>query len=363
MRLAQAHLLIGEGLRSDAEKSTVVSQRIMDLAVGNAPCHHNIGCRVCFREHILDLFAGLDVPIRHIVICHVLFPLFPVGALSLCNRPLSNCLHDLEGLCRLYAHRDQIEHNIVSGTDRGRNGRHPAHDQILGIAQPHVGSVGQTGNTNQIGESLRLCIDYHLHRKVCAELRNSQCSQPCSANLFRRDTKCFRILEQAHDIRSVQGNGQGISSRHILQHSDHGRIIVSQNIQLQKVMIDGVIVKVGGDGIRGHIVGGMLHRREGIDILSQGQHDDSSGMLTGSSSDTHTTCYDSIDLAGTLCLASLFKIFLDITEGCLICKGADGAGTEGLSCSEDHLCVFVRFGLILTGEIQVDIRLLVSLKA
>ena len=41
-----------------------------------------------------------------------------------------------------------------------------------------------------------------------------------------------------------------------------------QEYRLQQVMVNGMVIKVCGYGIRGHIVGGMLHRGEGVDILS-----------------------------------------------------------------------------------------------
>ena len=51
----------------------------------------------------------------------------------------------------------------------------------------------------------------------------------------------------------------------ILQHTDHSRIIVSQNIQLQQVVVNGMVIKMGGHNIRRHIVGRMLHRGKGMD--------------------------------------------------------------------------------------------------
>ena len=39
---------------------------------------------------------------------------------------------------------DQIDHNIVSSTDTGGNGRCPGFDQILGISQPYVRTMGKS---------------------------------------------------------------------------------------------------------------------------------------------------------------------------------------------------------------------------
>jgi len=138
---------------------------------------------------------------------------------------------------------------------------------------------------------------------------------------------------------------------------------VSQNIQLQQVMVDGMVVKVCGYGIRGHIIRRMLYRGEGVNILPQRQYNDTAGMLTGTSPHSGTSGSDTVDLAGPLMNATFFKIILHITESSLIRQGCNGSGTESLSCAEDNLRVFMRLGLVLTGEVQVDIRLLISLES
>ena len=145
----------------------------MDLTIGNPPCHHNVRRRMGLREHILDLLAGFDIPLGYVMRQHIRFPLFPHGTFSFRHHTLTYCLHNLEGLLRLHAHLDQIQHDIITGTDCRGNGRHAAHDQILCIAQPYVGTVGQTGDTHQIGKRLGFRINNHLHSKVCTELRNA----------------------------------------------------------------------------------------------------------------------------------------------------------------------------------------------
>ena len=137
---------------------------------------------------------------------------------------------------------------------------------------------------------------------------------------------------------------------------------MSQNIQLQQVMVDGMVVKVCGYGIRGHIIRRMLYRGEGVNILPQRQYNNTAGMLTSTSPHSGTSGSDTVDLAGPLMNATFFKIILHITESGLVRQGCNGSGTESLSCAEDNLRVFMRLGLVITGEIQVDIRLLVSLE-
>ena len=59
----------------------------------------------------------------------------------------------------------------------------------------------------------------------------------------------------------------------------------------------------------------------------------------------------------------LFIIIFHITKGGLICQRTDGSCTEGLACSEDNLRIVVCLALVIPGEIQVDIRLLISLES
>ena len=43
---------------------------MMHLKVGHTKGHHNIGRRMGFGEHVLDLPTGLNVPFRNIVFLH-----------------------------------------------------------------------------------------------------------------------------------------------------------------------------------------------------------------------------------------------------------------------------------------------------
>ena len=70
-----AHDLIGEGRGADAVVGGIVGKGIVDLAVGDAQGHHDIGGRVRAREHIFDLEAGVDIPLRDIGGAHGLLHL------------------------------------------------------------------------------------------------------------------------------------------------------------------------------------------------------------------------------------------------------------------------------------------------
>ena len=124
----------------------------MHLKPCHAPAHHNVGGGVSLREHIFDLPAGADVPLRHAVGEHGLNPVV------LQSFSLTDGLHDGEGFLLIESHVNKVGHDIIPTTDGGGNLRLPGLDQRLGVAEPHVRSVGQTGNTHQIRETLRVRI-------------------------------------------------------------------------------------------------------------------------------------------------------------------------------------------------------------
>ena len=52
------------------EVRRVVFHGIMHLVPAEAQRRDHVGGSVRFREHVLNLIAGLDVPIRHVVLLH-----------------------------------------------------------------------------------------------------------------------------------------------------------------------------------------------------------------------------------------------------------------------------------------------------
>ena len=136
-----------------------------------------------------------------------------------------------------------------------------------------------------------------------------------------------------------------------------------QNVQLQQVVVNGVIVKMGGDDVRGHIVGRMLHRCKLIDAVSVRKYYDSSRMLSGTSPDSGTSFCNSFNLTTTLSLTTFFIIVFHKSICCLICQRTDRSGFECMTLTKENLCIFMSLRLVISGEVQVDIRLFVSLKS
>ena len=93
--------------------------------------------------------------------------------------------------------------------------------------------------------------------------------------------------KNTHGIRVVQGNSSGVDSGEILQHSDHGGVIVSQHIQLQEVVLHAVIFKMGGDGLCILCVRRVLHGGEILHIHVVRYHHKAAGVLACGAAHTH----------------------------------------------------------------------------
>ena len=333
-----AHLLIVKARRADREESRIIGQRFIDLIPGDSPRHHDIGRGVGFRKHVFDLLAGFDVPFRHIMLSHLLLPL---GSQAF---PFPDLLHDHERHLRVKSLADQVNHDVVTAADGGRDRAGPAHNQVLGVAQPDVGSVRKTGDPDQVRQVLRFCVDQHLDRKFRSELRDSQGSQRTAADILRFYAEGIRVLEQGHHLPVVQRNVDRPHPGQVLQHPDHGRIIMAQDIQLQQVVIDLMIVKMRRDGIL--ILRGMLNRREGVDLLPVGKNNDAARMLPCRLAHVYAAVRDPDHLRRPLVFPVILKILFHISERRLVRDARNRAGPEGLSGPEDHLRIFVGLGLI-----------------
>ena len=97
-----------------------------------------------FREHVLDLVAGSDIPVGNPMPAHLFFP-FRRQSLT-----LSYLLHDGKGQFRVHPLSDQVDHDVISGTDGSGDRTDLVHDQILGIAQPYIRSVGKSRDADQV---------------------------------------------------------------------------------------------------------------------------------------------------------------------------------------------------------------------
>ena len=129
--------------------------------------------------------------------------------------------------------------------------------------------MGKTRDTHKVRKILRLRINKHLHCEIRTKLRNAKRPKLTAADILRLDSQRVRTLEQTHDLPGIQRNILNrIQSCEILQHTDHRRIIVSENIKLQQVVVDGVVIEMRRDRLRRHIIRRMLYRGKRIDHLA-----------------------------------------------------------------------------------------------
>ena len=126
----------------------------MHLAPGDPERHDDIGGRMGLREHVFYGVAGPDVPVRDPVLSHLL----AVGIMIAVLRELALTyeLHDFERASGLQSHIDQVDHDVVTGADRGLNRTLSFGDQLLGVSDPDVGTMCQTCDADKVGYIFRL---------------------------------------------------------------------------------------------------------------------------------------------------------------------------------------------------------------
>ena len=69
-------------------------------------------------------------------------------------------------------------------------------------------------------------------------------------------------MKMRHGVRVVERDFAGVDAGQVLEHADHGRVIVAEHVELEEVVLHAVVFKMGGDDVAVRIVGGVLHRAE-----------------------------------------------------------------------------------------------------
>ena len=169
--------------------------------------------------------------------------------------------------------------------------------------------------------------------------------------------------EDAHGVPVVQRDLLRIHPGEILEHADHGGIIVAQHVQLEQVGLHGVIFEVSGNDVAVGIVGGVLHRTEVVDLPVLGDDHHAAGVLAGGALDAGAALGQPVLLRPVYRPSPLIHVLLDIAEGGLFRHGADGARPEHVGLPEQLKGVPVGVGLIFAGEVQIDVGHLVAAEA
>ena len=121
---------------------------MVDLEPHQADGRHQVGYGVGLGEHILDLAAGFDIPVGHIMLTHGLLP--PGLEAALGDLTLTHGLHDVEGHLRFQPLAQQIQHDTVTAADDLCDRAGARTDQLVRIAGPDVGAVGQARDLDQL---------------------------------------------------------------------------------------------------------------------------------------------------------------------------------------------------------------------
>ena len=171
-----SHFLIVKCCGSYTKISCVICKRIKYLTVCNTPCHHNIRCSMCLREHVLDSLAWPYIPVRYTMVNHILLPLRPFFTFAGCNLTLSDHFHYLKWFLWIKSLLDKIYHNIVSCTYSCWNSSFSFFNKSLCIAKPYISTMRKSCDTDKVWEILWLSIHKHLHSKVSTKLWYSKCS-------------------------------------------------------------------------------------------------------------------------------------------------------------------------------------------
>ena len=181
----------------DREIGGVEGKWVVHLAVGDPGGVQNVSHGVGLREHVFDLLAGINVPVRDLDLAHGLL------VLGLQAFALSYALHDLEGVEGLHASPLQIEHDVISGADDIAERELQVGDEGLGVVEPDVGAMGKTGYPNEILDVFRLGVHEHAADEVRAEFRNAQRSR-VAVDVLGLDLQGLHGCEEAQHGGIVQ---------------------------------------------------------------------------------------------------------------------------------------------------------------
>ena len=311
------------------------------------------------REHVLYLLTALDVPVGHVV---VLESLIDRVVEQLGSVTLSGYFHDLEREARLYALVEQVYHDVVTRSDNLGNRTGSVFDEILRVAEPYVRTMRQTRDLKQVGEVLRPRVLKHLHCKRRAELRDTVC--PAGRKyVLRSNSERFGGYEQV--VNSAVGGGyvRDLHSGHILEVLVKRRDIVSQLVELQNRIVQRMEVEVGSYHVAVCLVGGVLYRREVVDLVIVRHNDHSARVLRRGALYSGAAYRKALHLCVVEFNAALLAVLLYEAICCLILNCGNSTRLEHVILAEQFFGVAVYLTLDLAGEVQVDIRRLVSLEA
>ncbi|SCH49485.1 Uncharacterised protein [uncultured Faecalibacterium sp.] len=311
-------------------------------------------------EHILDLAAALDVPVRHLVLPHGFLPAILETALG--HLALAHSLHDIKGHLGFQPLAQQVQHDAVTAANDLRNGAGAAADQLVRVAGPHIGAMGQARDLDQLGEVLGPCLHQHTAHEVGTHFRDAE-GAGLAVDLFRGHAQRFRAGQQAVHLGVVHGDAVDGDSGVLLKILVEGGHIVAQFVQLEQGIVQVLELEVGGQQAACHIIRRVLDGTEIVDLVGVRHNDHAAGVLTRGALDAGAAQSQAVLLRMVHRAAALIQIFFDIAVGGLVLNTGHGARLEHVGFAEQLLGIAVHIGLIFAGKIQVDIRLFIAVEA
>ena len=136
-----------------------------------------------------------------------------------------------------------------------------------------------------------------------------------------------------------------------------------ENIELEQPPFDGMVIEMGRERAAFLFIGRVLNRRKLVDFLVPRHDHDPARVLAGRPRHTGDADDEPIHFCPADHLAPFLKVILDVAKGRLVRQGRDSPGAIDLAFPENHFGVLVGFALVIAGEIQIDIRFLIALKA
>ena len=222
--------------------------------------------------------------------------------------------------------------------------------------------MGVATNSHQEVELLRHGVQQNASGEAGVELRHADGSR-WAEQLVILVAQHLGAGKDGHGIPVVQGDELGVHAGHILHHADHGGVIVTQHIQLQQVLLHGMVFEMSGDLVGFGVVRRLLDGTEVPDLVFLGNNDQTAGVLARGAAHADTARRQTVLLGAALLPLPLAQILLDVAVGGLFRDGTDSARTEHMGGTKHGDTVLVCSRLILAGEIQVDIGDLIAAEA
>ena len=137
------------------------------------------------------------------------------------------------------------------------------------------------------------------------------------------------------------------------------RVVVTEAVQLDQNVVHGVEVKVGGGKVGIEVVSRVLHGGELVDFVFLRHDNHAAGVLPRRLFHALAARRQTLLLR----VADLQSALLEVLRHIAICRFFRQARAENVVMPEQLLDVMERAVLIFAGEVQVNIRHLVALKA